>query len=85
MSRTVTLYRAEDFERGTPPVLCTHCGEELMAIGSVAIHGMTAGYEWAHVSDGDVLCRVRSPKARPYDHYDAERALRATRRERADS
>lgn len=77
MSRIITPFHADDFRRGNPPVLCKNCGEEIMAVGSVAYHGLVAGYEWAHVSDGHELCRVRSPKANPYDHYAAERQLKA--------
>ncbi len=76
MSRDVTYYAADSYRLGDPPILCTNCGEELMAVGVVTNYGLHAGYEWAHVSDGQTLCRVRSPKARPYDDFDAGRALR---------
>lgn len=77
MSPIITPFHADDFRRGNPPVLCKNCGEEIMAVGLVANLGLAVGYEWAHVSDGYELCRVRSPKARPYDDYAAERQLKA--------
>lgn len=73
----VTPFPAGDFLRGTPPVLCTNCGDELMAVGAKSRHGLWAGYDWAHL-DGQCSCRVRPPLARPYDDFEAERAIRAT-------
>lgn len=73
--------------RGQPPVLCTNCGEELVAVAdihqSLSINGLRA-YEWQHLATGDPCCDLH-PLGRPYDGWDATRQIEAARRARYEA
>ena len=75
---TVTRYPPR---RGVEPVLCTHCGGELQAVGEIVGYISIAGlrdYLWQHVSDGRNTCS-RTYEARPYDTWAATQRIEATR------
>ncbi|UYL87909.1 hypothetical protein SEA_MALISHA_80 [Gordonia phage Malisha] len=58
---------------------CTRCLREIEAYGQLVHRGLVAGHAWRHVDDKSTTCLSLYPtgNCRPYDDYDADRALAA--------
>ena len=60
-------------------ISCTRCLREIEAYGQLVHRGLVAGHAWRHVDDKSTTCLSLYPtgNCRPYDDYDADRALAA--------